>query len=598
MINIWFWHALLSGVAVAAGYRIARRAWHKLRRLQISIELLVTVAITGALLLGEFTEAAAVAVLFVLGDRLESRALRRTRLALSRLVDLLPEKAIVLKDRVPIEVAPEDVRAGDILLIREGARVPADGEVLNGHAAIDESPITGESLPVEKFAGATVFAGSISRNGTLWLRADRVGGETTLARIVRRVEDAQVEKAAVERFIDSFARWYTPAAGALAVVAFLFTHHLETALTLLVIACPGALVIATPAAVMAGIGRAAQLGILIKGGAHLEKAGATSVLAFDKTGTLTEGRPRLTDVAPLHPALGDPYESGAPWTPAQQDILRWAAVAEAGSAHPIARPIVMEATRFGRLPCAEPARPRAGRGVEAACTDHAVAVGSLELMREIGVRVPPAAVSTLREFGEDGKTAVVMARDGRAMGVLAVADELRESARPMLEQLRNRGIGRIAILTGDDSRTASALARKLGIREVHAGLLPEAKLDLVRRMQTEGGTVAMVGDGINDAPAMAAADVGIAMGNGTASLAIDTADIVILNDDLRKIPEAIRIARATRRNMRQNIAIALLTVAGLMGGVLTGSIHMATGMLIHEMSVLMVTFNAIRLLRA
>jgi Cd2+/Zn2+-exporting ATPase len=419
-----------------------------------------------------------------------------------------------------------------------------------------------------------------------------------LARIVRRVEDAQVEKAAVERFIDSFARWYTPAAGILALLMFLFTHRLEAALTLLVIACPGALVISTPAAIMAGIGRAAQLGILIKGGVHLERAGATSVVAFDKTGTLTEGRPRLTDVAPLHPALGGPYESGAPWTPAQQDVLRWAAVAEAGSAHPIAQPIVVEATRFGRLPCAEPASPRLGRGVEAACAAHAVAVGSLALMREIGVTVPPAAVSTLREFGEDGKTAVVAARDGRAMGVLAVADELRESARPMLKQLRKMGIGRIAILTGDDSRTASALARKLGIREVHSGLLPEAKLDLVRRMQTEGGTVAMVGDGINDAPAMAAADVGIAMGNGAASLAIDTADIVILNNDLRKIPEAIRIARATRRNMRQNIAIALLTVAGLIGGVLTGSIHMATGMLIHEMSVLMVTFNAIRLLRA
>lgn len=285
---------------------------------------------------------------------------------------------------------------------------------------------------------------------------------------MRRVEEAQVEKAAVERFIDGFARWYTPAAGILAILMFFFTHRLEAALTLLVIACPGALVISTPAAVMAGIGRAAQLGILIKGGAHLEKAGATSVLAFDKTGTLTEGRPRLTDVASLHPALGGPYESGAPWTPEQQDILRWAAVAEAGSAHPMAQPIVMEATRFGRLLCVEPARPRTGRGVEATCTDHAVAVGSLELMREIGVRVPPAAVSTLRAFGENGKTAVVAARDGRAMGVLAVADELRESARPMLEQIHKTGIGRIAIVTGDDSRTAGALARKLGIREVHA----------------------------------------------------------------------------------------------------------------------------------
>lgn len=573
MINLWFWQTMLSGVAIAAGSRIASRAWRKLCRTQVSIELLVTVAITGALFLGEFVEAAAVAALFLLGERLEARALRRTRLALSSLVDLLPERATVLRDGVPVEVVPSEVCSGDVLPIREGTRVPADGAVLNGHAAIDESPITGESLPVEKVVGSTVFAGSINRNGTLWLRADRVGGETTLVRIVRRVEEAQEEKAGIERLIDSFARWYTPAAGVLAILAFLFTHHLEAALTLLVIACPGALVISTPAAVMAGIERAAQLGILIKGGAHLERAGAISILAFDKTGTLAEGRRRLTDVTPLQPAVGDPPELGAPWTPAQRDVLRWAAVAEAGSTHPIAQPIVMEATRFGGLPCVEPTRPRVGRGVEAACAAHLVAVGSLELMREMGVMVTPAAASTLREFGDDGKTAVVAAFDGEAIGVLAVADEQRESARPMLEQVRKAGIRRVAILTGDDSRTAGLLARRMGIREVHAGLLPEAKLDLVRRMQAEGGTVAMVGDGINDAPAMADADVGIAMGSGATGLAIDTADIVILKNDLRKIPEAIRIARATRRNMRQNIVIAMLTVAGLIGGVLAGSIH-------------------------
>ena len=598
MMHISLWHTLLYAVAIAAGCRIASRAYRKARRLDVSIELLVTVAIGGALLIGELTEAAAVGVLFILGEHLEARALRRTREALSSLMDLLPEKAVVLKDGVPIEVPPAEVRIGDVLLIRDGARVPVDGEVIKGRASINESPITGEFLPAEKVPGSMVYAGGLGLSGTLWIRAEQVGGETALARIVRRVEVAQEQKATIERFIDRFARWYTPAAGALAVLVLLFTHRMEAALTLLVIACPGALVISTPAAVMAGIGRAAQLGILIKGGAHLENASAISVLAFDKTGTLTEGRPRLTNIVPLKPSASDPEEAGAGWTSAQQDVLRWAAVAEAGSAHPVAQPIVREATMCGRLPCAEPSRTRAGRGVEASCASHSVAVGTLELMHEIEAAVPSTTASILQGFEHDGKTAVVAALDGRAIGVLAAADECRESARSMLEQVRAAGVNRIVMLTGDGRRTAEALARRLDIPEVHAGLLPATKLELVRRMQAQGGIVAMVGDGINDAPAMAAADVSIAMGSGAASLAIETADIVILKNDLRKIPDAIRIARATRRNMRQNIVIAMVTVAGLFVGVLTGSVHMATGMLIHELSVLMVTLNAVRLLRA
>lgn len=593
---LFLWKAVLAIVAAWAVSRIAPRAWRKLRHREIAVELLVTMAIGGALLLGEFWEAAAVAVLFLAGERVEARALRRTRQALSCLIDLLPQRAVVLKAGMPVEVEPEQVRAGDILLIREGARVPVDGEVVKGHAAIDESPITGESLAVEKHPGSKAYAGTLSRSGTIWLRAAAVGSETVLAHIARRVEEAQEEKAAVQRFIDRFARWYTPAIALLALAALVVTRRIDLALTLLVIGCPGALVISTPAALMAGIGRAAQLGILIKGGAHLETAGAISVLAFDKTGTLTEGRPRLTDVVPSRNA-DDPDFAKERWTDAQRDVLRWAAVAEAGSGHPIAQPIMAEAVKLGGLPCTEPSRLRAGRGVEAACADHAVAVGNIELMREIKTVVPPEIASHLRRFSDDGKTAVVAALDGEAIGVLAVADAHRESAPSMLEQVTAAGV-RVAMLTGDDTRTALALARKLGIREVHAGLLPSGKLELIREMRAGGNVVAMVGDGINDAPAMAAADVGIAIGSGAAALAVETADIVIMHNDLRKIPEAIRIARATLWNMRQNIAIAMLTVAGLLAGVLTGSVHMAGGMLIHEVSVLVVTLNAIRLLRA
>lgn len=592
------WHAILSAVAVAAAGRVALRAWRKLRRREIAIELLVTVAVAGALLLGEFWEAAAVAVLFLLGERLEARALRHTRRATSRLIDLMPQGAVVLREGVPVEVTVDQVGAGDVLLIRAGARIPVDGEVVDGHAAVDESPITGESLPAEKSRGSKAYAGTINRDGTLWMRATGVGAETALARIARRVEEALEQKTPAQRLIDRFARWYTPGIIALAILAFLLTQRIELALTLLVIGCPGALVIATPAAVMAGIGRAAQLGILIKGGAHLEIAGTISALAFDKTGTLTEGRPRLTDVSPLEPSGDHPASPDAPWTDAQKRILKWAAVAEASSGHPIAQPIMAEAGRLGPLPCIQPSRSHAGRGVEASCASHAVAVGSLELMRQAGAVVPPAAIFDLNRFSEDGKTAVVAALDGRAIGVLAVADAQRESACAMVKRLKSAGVSRIVMLTGDDRRVADAVARKLGIDEVHAGLLPSGKLQLVREMQAEGEIVAMVGDGINDAPALAAADVGIAMGIGATDLAAETADIVIMTNDLVKIPEAIRIARATVRIMWQNIAIAMLTVAGLLAGVATGSVHMATGMLVHEMSVLIVTLNAIRLLRA
>jgi len=382
------WNAVLVAVSVATGVPIALRALRRLRYSQLSIELLVTIAVAGALLLREYWEAAAVSALFTAGARVEAYALGRTRQALARLLDLLPETAVVLREGRPTVVPPEKLQSGEVLLINPGARIPVDGEVLEGHATVDEAPITGEAMPVEKVAGARVFAGTISRDGMLKVKATRVGSETALARIVRRVEQAQEERAALQRLIDRFAQWYMPSVVALALAAFLFTHRIELALTLLVISCPGALIIATPVAIMAGIGRAAQRGILIKGSEHLETAATVSVLALDKTGTLTEGKPRLTDVIPVGRSSKSLPSSGESWSQAQQHVLWWAAIAEAGSGHPIALPIMAEATTLRPLPVVESSQVYPGRGVKAIYDSHKIVVGTAQLMREASIPVP------------------------------------------------------------------------------------------------------------------------------------------------------------------------------------------------------------------
>lgn len=592
---------LLVAAALIAGVDIALRAWASLWRRQLTIELLITLAALGALTIGEDWEAAAVTFLFVLGAQLETRMLARTRQALAQLLELAPSRAIVVRDDQPEEVTPEQVQPGETVLVRPGARIPVDGAVMRGQAAVDESAMTGEPLPVQKTAGTRVYAGTVSQDGLLWVRATSVGRETTLARIVRRVEEAQEAKAPAQRAIERFARWYTPAIMALSGASLLLTRHLDLALTLLVIGCPGALVISTPVAVVAGIGRAAQRGILIKGGEHLEAIGTISALALDKTGTLTEGKPRLTDVVALPPATGPVVPSpvmAADWSQAERDILHWAAIAEAGSEHPLARSIVTAAEQLGPIPPAASVMIQIGQGVQATYQGHSIAVGTPALMHTLGCAARPEVGVRLAQLREAGKTAVLVAWDGAIAGVLGLSDVRRAMAHTLMRQLQHVGIRRVAMLTGDDHRTAERIAGEIGITEVRAGLLPQDKLDLIRQMQREGYRVAMVGDGINDAPALAAADVGMAMGTAGTALAADTADVVLMTDDLLKIPEAIRLSRATLRTIKQNIAIAALTAGLLLAGVMVGTVHMAGGMLIHELSVLVVVLNGMRLLRA
>ncbi len=502
-------------------------------------------------------------------------------------IDLLVSVAAI-RDNQQIEIAAGEVVPGETVLVKNGAKVPVDGVVLGGTGAVDEASITGESIPVEKSSGDKVFAGTISTSGFLQVRATGVGADTTLARIIHRVEEAQDAKAKTAKFMDRFSAWYAPAIIVLAIVVGLATRDIVLALTLLVISCPGALVISIPVSIVAGIGRGARDGILIKGGEYLETSAKVDAIALDKTGTLTEGRPQVADVVVLDTALGE------------DEVLGLAARAEAGSEHPLARPIVEAADgrglRVDGLP--EQIEPVPGKGIVAWIDGERIAVGNMALMEgEVPAADLDNAQRVVDEMARVGRTPMVVARAGWAIGVIAVADRVRADASEMVARLHAAGVKKVVMLTGDMAPVAHAVAERVGIDEVHAGLLPEDKLDVVKKLQGDGHTVAMVGDGVNDAPALATADIGVAMGAAGTGVAIETADIALMKDDLLKLPQAIGLARRTVNNMRQNIVIALGTVAALMLGVLFGGVTMAIGMLVHEVSVLVVILNAMRLLR-
>ena len=581
--------AFMIAAAVVAGAPVVLKAWRALTAKVVGIDLLVSIAVIGAVFVGNYWEAAAVTFLFAVGHALESATLNRTRSALAELVAVAPDVAVVLRNGTQVEVPAAEVAKGETVLVKNGAKVPVDGVVSGGTGALDEASITGESMPVEKSSGDRVFAGTISTGGFLQVTVTGVGADTTLARIIHRVEEAQDAKARTQAFMDRFAAWYTPAIIALSVVVGLLTTDVVLALTLLVIACPGALVISIPVSIVAGVGRGAKDGILIKGGEYLETAARIDVVAVDKTGTLTEGRPHLTDVVALHPDMDE------------DEVLRMAALAEAGSEHPLARPILEAAAEAGLPVLGLPSHtePVPGKGIIASLDGHRVAVGNLPLVEAENVagRDLTAARTAVAELAAEGRTPMIVACDGRVIGIVAVADRIREDAPEMVRRLHDAGVQKIVMMTGDIEPVGLAVARQVGIDEVRAGLLPEDKLAAVQELQRRGHTVAMVGDGVNDAPALATADIGVAMGAAGTGVAIETADIALMKDDLLRLPEAVSLARRTVNNMRQNIVVALTTVALLVAGVLFGGVTMAIGMLVHEISVLVVIANAMRLLR-
>ncbi|WP_017791818.1 heavy metal translocating P-type ATPase [Leucobacter salsicius] len=580
-------NAFMLAAAIVAGYGIVVKAVRALLVKFISIDLLVSIAAIGATLIGNFWEAAAVTFLFAIGHALEAGTMNKTRAALAELVAVAPDVAVVMRDGEQVEIAAHQVRMGEIVLVKNGAKVPVDGQVVSGTGAIDEASITGESIPVEKTKSDHVFAGTISRGGFLQVMATGIGADTTLARIIHRVEEAQDAKAKTQAFIDRFSKWYTPAVMVLALAAGLTSGDVVLGLTLLVIGCPGALVISIPVAIVAGIGRSARNGILIKGGEYLETSAKISAVAVDKTGTLTEGRPVLTDIVVLNPEAD------------RREVLRWAAAAEAGSEHPLARPILDTAREEGVAPECLPGSvtPVVGKGIVADAHGKRVLIGNVPLLEQYGIVNDARAAVAANKLAAAGKTPMIVAVDESVLGVIGVADTIREDAPEMIRRLHASGVQKVVMLTGDTRLVAEAIGEAVGIDEIHASLLPEDKLDAVARLQREGHTVAMVGDGVNDAPALATADIGVAMGAAGSAVAVETADIALMGDNLLKLPEAIGLAKRTVNVMRQNIWIALITVVVLLVGVFAGGVTMAIGMLVHEGSVLIVILNAMRLLR-
>nr|WP_159600166.1 heavy metal translocating P-type ATPase [Starkeya nomas]CAA0106520.1 Potassium-transporting ATPase ATP-binding subunit [Starkeya nomas] len=568
---------------------IARRAvMAALAGTPFSIETLMTIAAVGAVIIGASEEAAAVVFLFLVGELLEGVAAGRARDSIRALTALVPKTARVVEAGGTREVPAENLRIGDVILVRPGERIPADGEVLEGAGSVNEAPVTGESVPVGKEKGDTVFAGTVNGEAALTVRATTEPSDNTIARVVRLVEEAQESKAPTERFIDRFSRWYTPFVMVLAalvavvpplVAGAAWDEWIYKGLAILLIGCPCALVISTPAAIAAGLASGARRGLLIKGGAVLEVLRTVNAVALDKTGTLTEGKPKVTDLIAFD---GD-----------EAALLARAAALEAGSTHPLAVAILAEAeARSLAYPAARDAGALGGEGVSGTVDGVALFLGS---PKAAAARAPltteqQAAIGALNDAG---KTVSVLLADGRAEGVIAMRDEPRADARAGLAALKAAGI-RTVMLTGDNERTAKAIGGDLGI-EVRAGLMPADKQRIVGELKAEGLTVAKVGDGINDAPALAAADVGIAMGGGT-DVALETADAAVLHGRVADVAGMIALSRATMRNIHQNITLALGLKAVFLVTTIAGITGLWPAILADTGATVLVTANALRLL--
>ena len=577
---------------VAGGWDATRHAVRAALKRRFDIDILMVVAALGAATLGAWAEGALLLFLFSLGHALEHYAMDRARGAIRALADLTPKTARVEREGREREIAVSELRVGDLVIVRPGERLPADGRVVRGASSVDQAPITGESLPVAKEAGDQVFAGTINGDGSLEVETTKAPEDTTLARVIHAVENAQSAKAPSHRFTDRFQRTFTPII--LVVTALViavpplfgvpFPDSFRRAMVLLVAASPCALALATPSAILAGIARAARSGVLIKGGAHLENAGTAEVVVFDKTGTLTKGRPEVTDV----------WSGGAV---EEDEVLRLAAAIETRSAHPLAAAIVTAAeTRRLSLPDVAGFESVTGKGLSGTVAGARVLVGNDKLIEGAGLALPTALAERHAALEREGKTSMLVAQEGAVVGLIAVRDEPRASAKPAIAALKAQGVKHVVMLTGDNQRVADALGRELGIDEVHAGLLPEDKVTQIEALQARYGKVVMVGDGVNDAPAMATADVGIAMGGAGTDVALETADIALMADDLSKLPYAVSLSRASRRMIVQNLIISLGVIALLVPSALLGLATIGIAIVLHESSTLVVVANALRLL--
>lgn len=593
--------ALLAGTAMlAGGWFLLPKAWRAVRRLRPDINLLVVIAAIGASVIGEWVEASAVVFLFGVAEWLEGWADRRARRATEALLELAPKIAVVKRDGRFAEVPVDQVALGETVATKSGMSIPLDGVVLSGESAVNQAPITGESVPVDKKPGDTVFAGTINGEGALEIKVTKTTGDTTLARIIRLVAEAQEQKAPTQRFVDVFARYYTPAVTVVALLVFLlpplfmggdWNTWLYRACVLLIIACPCALVISTPVSIVAGLTALARRGVLVKGGAHLETIGRLKGLAVDKTGTITEGKPQVLGVELLGSAT-------------MPQVLGVAASIDEHSAHPLAKAVVAHAKSqqipYGR---ATNYQARSGRGAEGVIDGHAYFVGNHRFAHELGV-CSDSVEARLAAIEARGQSVVVVGHrphdgcQGEVLGIIAVGDTLRPNAKAAIAALHAAGVEQVVMLSGDNQRTADFIARQVGIDEARGDLLPDDKVEAVKALRAKHGVVGMVGDGVNDAPAMATANIGIAMGAAGTDAAIETADIALMQDELGKIAETIRLGRRTLGIIHFNISFALGLKALFLALTLIGYASLWLAIMADTGATLLVVANALRLLAA
>ena len=562
---------------------IAIQAYQALKVKVVSIDVLVTIAVAGAFFIKNFEESAIVTFLFLFGAFLEQRTLNKTRSAIKELTEMAPESALKKMENGEFsEVDVGEVDVGDILLVKTGAKIPVDGTVLSGEGHINEASITGESVPVSKRKDSGVFAGTILENGTLQIIADRVGEDTTFGRIIELVEEAQDSKSEAERFIDRFSKYYTPAVLVIGIIVWLFSRNIELAITILVLGCPGALVIGVPVSNVAGIGNGARHGILLKASEVIGDFSNVDTFVFDKTGTLTIGNPQVADEEI--------------YTDNVDEVLTYLASVENESDHPLANAVV-EHIGVTKLYPVEKTEVVKGGGIVAQVEGHSVAVGNVALMEREDIHLSERACADITRFEKNGNSLVLISVDNELKALIGIRDQIRPGVKEDLQKLKKLGVKNLVVLSGDNQGTVDLVARELGLTEAHGHMLPGDKSTYIEKLKAKGHIVAFVGDGVNDSPSLALAQIGIAMGSGT-DVAIETSDVVLMNSDFSRLPHALGLTKATANNMRQNIIIAVGVVLILLASVFFSEwMNMSIGMLVHEASILFVILNGMRLLR-
>ena len=577
---------------IFGGWDISQHAWHAIKEKHFDTDLLMVMAALGAAALGEFAEGALLLFLFSLGHALEERALDRARAAVRALADLAPKVALVRRDGKEQELPVESLQLEDLVIVRPGVRIPVDGVISNGNSGVDQASVTGESMPVDKAPGDQVFASTVNGEGALEVKVTRLAKDSTLSRVMKMVEEAQAQKSPTQQTVEKFERVFVPAVliftGLIIILpplfGFPFRESFLRAMTLLVAASPCALALGTPASILAGVAQAARNGVLVKGGMHLENLGRLKAIAFDKTGTVTHGKPEVTDIVAFQ-------SSG--WKEA--DLLSIAAGAESRSAHPLAQAVVRSAQTKGvAASVMDEVESLTGRGLRAVTMGKTIWVGNQKLMDEAGVILAADAMQKAQSLQESGKTLFWVAENKTAIGLIALSDTLRKEAASTMSALKKIGVEHTIMLTGDNARSASAIAAEVGLTEFRADLMPEDKLTIIRELVKQYGQVAMIGDGVNDAPALANATVGIAMGGAGTDVALETADVALMGDDLSKLPFAVGLGRATRNIIMQNLFISLGVIALLIATSLTGIVSIGIAVIFHEGSTLVVVANALR----